>query len=61
MIAERRPALVVEVVEQRRDAPGLLVLAEPGVAAHRGLDAQHVSAGSRLYSVGSAQASSDSW
>ena len=43
MIAERRPPLVVEVVEQRRDAPALLVLAElPRVAAHRGLDGQRV-------------------
>ena len=37
------PALVVEVVQQRDDAPVLLVLADqPGVAAHGRLDGQHV-------------------
>ena len=37
------PALVVEVVQQRDDAPVLFVLAEqPRVAAHRGFDRQHV-------------------
>ena len=43
MIAERRPALVVEVVQQRGDAPAFLVLAELlRVAAHGGLDGQRV-------------------
>ena len=36
-------ALVVEVVQQRDDAPVVFVLAElPRVAAHRGFDRQHV-------------------
>ena len=36
-------ALVVEVVQQRDGAPVVFVLAElPRVAAHRGLDAEHV-------------------
>ena len=43
MIAERRIALVVEVVEQRDDAPLLFVLAElPRVAAHRGFDRERM-------------------
>ena len=43
-------ALVVEVVQQARDAPQLLVLAEAaGVGAHRGLDGQHVLAQRRRF------------
>src|SRR5438067_3275002 len=43
MIAERRPALVVEVVQQRGDAPGVFVFPElPRVAAHRGFDRHRV-------------------
>ena len=43
MVRRVGPALVVEVVEQRDDAPVLLVLApQPRVAAHRGLDRQRV-------------------
>src|SRR5215208_7072666 len=40
---EVRVALVVEVVQEPRDAPELLILAEAaGVRAHRRLDGQHV-------------------
>ena len=43
MIGRRRIALVVEVVEQRDDAPLLLVLAERArVAADGGLDGERV-------------------
>src|SRR5262245_20071827 len=43
MIAERRPPLVVEVVEQADRAPVVLVLAERArVAAHRDLDRQRM-------------------
>ena len=43
VLVERRMDLVVEVVEQRRDAPELLVLAEfPRVGAHRGLHRERV-------------------
>src|SRR5581483_8190051 len=43
VIAERRPAFVVEVVEQRRDAPFLFVLAELArVAADRRLHGERV-------------------
>ena len=39
MLVERRMPLVVEVVQQRDAAPGVLVgAARPGVGAHRGLD-----------------------
>jgi hypothetical protein len=39
MVAERRPALVIEIVEQRRHPPRLFVLAElAGVAADGGFD-----------------------
>ncbi len=43
MVAQRRVPLVVEVVEQRDDAPLLFVGALlPGIAAHRRLDGQRV-------------------
>ncbi len=43
MLVERRMDLVVEVVEQRGDAPQLLVLAEfPRIRTHRGLDGERV-------------------
>ena len=43
VIAKRRVALVVEIVQQRDDAPRVFVLAEGArVAAHRGLDRQGV-------------------
>jgi hypothetical protein len=43
VLVERRVDLVVEVVEQGRAAPQLLVLAAlPGVPAHRGLHGQRV-------------------
>ena len=43
MLVERRVHLVVEVVEERRDAPELLVAAElPRVRGGRGLDGERV-------------------
>src|SRR5437667_2385142 len=43
MITERRPALVVEIMKQRDDAPSLFILAELlRVAAYCGLDGERV-------------------
>ena len=43
MVFRARPSFVVEVVQQRDNAPAVLVLAEPaGIAAHRGFDRQRV-------------------